>query len=374
MTEIVAIQGMQWGSEAKGSIALVTALGWQPDAVVAAWHPNAGHTAHMNDKKYVHSMLPIGALSPSVKTILIGPGAVVDLHKLQTELAYAADHVRGKHVIIHSNAALLQTTDADEEKDLVRIGSTMKGSMIAAIRKMRRGPQATIGQVLLRHDLITVSGSAYDSAVDNSNKLLVEGAQGYGLGIHTPFYPYCTSRDVSTAQLLADCRIPWSDDIRTIGVCRTYPIRVANRYDDKGERIGWSGDTHPFQRELNWQEDLHREPELTTVTKLPRRIFDFSLEQVWEAARIMRPSCIALTFCDYLLSMDDNLCLNGQGRANLPQPVKQLAGSIRTHINVPVRLFSFGPTVRDVWQRDFDDSLWPLTRPYLAEEPFNGQS
>lgn len=363
MSKIVAVQGLQWGSEAKGSIASMIAHRWKPDTVATAWHPNAGHTAWIGDgnkqpaRKYVHSMLPIAALAPSVKTILMGPGSVIDADKLTAEMTNALLLIKGKRLIIHPAAAILCDYDVQGEKSLVAIGSTMKGSMHATVRKMGRGAfypdvppvcreawgwlMDTFGELINSVD-IQVSEDLYDTCVDSARKILLEGAQGYGLGIHNSrFYPYCTSRDVSTAQLLADCRIPFQP-VTTIGVCRTYPIRVANRFNH-GTQVGTSGSAYPGQHELDWGEALHREPELTTVTKLPRRIFDFSMQQVHDAVRIMQPTFIALTFCDYL---GDNI-EDMNHITHLPLAARDLLMRIQTETGVQVRWATTSPT--DIW-------------------------
>lgn len=364
MAKVIAVQGLQFGSEAKGSIASMIALSWRPDVVASAWQPNAGHTAHvedpdncLNSRKFVHSMLPLGALAPSVKSILLGPGTVLDVAKLRDELVAAMPLVKGKTLVIHPAAALLAEYDRESEWVLLKIGSTMKGSAHAVIRKMMRGgmypdvPQICrdaynliceeLGDVVNMLD-IQINEALYDYRVDSARKILLEGAQGYGLGIHQGrFYPYTTSRDVSTAQLLADCRIPFQP-VTTIGVCRTFPIRVANRFKD-GAQVGTSGPAYPLQRELDWQKDLGREPELTTVTKLPRRIFEFSVQQIKEACRITQPMFLALTFCDYLGDLETH-----GGKQYLSRAARERVLDIEEATNVQVRWVTTSPT--EVWR------------------------
>ncbi len=350
-SRILTIQGLQYGSEAKGAIALMAALKWHPDTAACAWQPNAGHTVILAGRTYVHRMLPVSALVPSVQAILIGPGATVDLERLHREVEEAGMLLQGKTLIIHPNAAVLHPSDSENEAALVSIGSTMKGSMRAQVRKMERGAvfsrqerPAVVGdaEILWANDVaptVRVSDTLYDDAVDSSKRLQLEGAQGFSLGMHTSFYPYCTSRDVSTAQLLADCRVPMPvlpTTLTTIGVCRTFPIRVANRFKD-GEQIGTSGGHYGDQHELSWS-DLGRQPELTTVTKLPRRVFTFSKKQVIAAARVMRPSAIALTFCDYL-----GAPASRPWGSYLPDAVRDLVGQIEGSTGVPVIYVTFGP-------------------------------
>lgn len=314
MRQALAIIDLQFGSGGKGQIAGTIGRRWEPDTVVCANGPNAGHTyrwtnpADMTERRIMHTVLPVGSVLPSVRNILIGPGAVVDAERLKVELAESHALFQGKNIIIHPNATFVFDRHRLAERDFIKIGSTMKGTAEAAIEKIRRGPLAPIARHMkdCLYDLglplgdvkLTSCYQDYAQAIDSSDKMLVEGAQGHSLSIHSQFYPHCTSRDVSVHQLLADCQIPRSRGIFVIGVCRTYPIRVANRFVD-GKQVGTSGPCYPDQEEISW-ESIGREPELTTVTKLPRRLFTFSSQQLADACRLNQPDKIALTFCDYL--------------------------------------------------------------------------
>lgn len=358
MRYVVAVVDLQFGSTGKGQIAGTMAYHWKPDTVATAWGPNAGHTfiPPVEGRKFINRMLASSAHAPSVKNILIGPGTVLDLSQLALEIDAAQDLLQGKHLIIHPQATILRSLDATQEQGLVRIGSTMKGTAEAAIRKMRRVTDVvahqkfdevygTLGQAMSDANMsLAISSKHYDRAVDQSERLIVEGAQGFSLGIHTDFFPYTTSRDVSTSQLFADCRLPFplacrgmTPLVHVIGVARTYPIRVANRFNEKGEQVGTSGGHYPDQTEISWG-DLDREPELTTVTKLPRRVFSFSMEQIREAVRICTPTTIALTFCDYLKGDNVNV-------------VEEMASKIQGCGGAPVRLLSYGPTPDTLFRR-----------------------
>lgn len=360
---IIAVVDLQFGSTGKGQIAGTLAHHCSADAVATAWGPNAGHTFYgLDGQKHVSRMLACSAVAPSVKTILLGPGSILDLGTLAMEIEARAELLKGKTLIVHPQATILQQIDSVNEQNLQRIGSTMKGTMEALVRKMRRFTDVTaaqkydqvfgtLGGVLTDAGMgIAISSILYDSAVDRAQKLIVEGAQGYSLGLHTDFYPYTTSRDVSTHQLFADCRIPWHSKntwphVHVVGVCRTFPIRVANRFKGEGEdrhQVGTSGGFYPDQQEIDWS-DIGQQPELTTVTKLPRRVFTFSKEQIRDAVRVFGPQSIALTFCDYVEAL----------------PPNQLWGKVDDWIKaigevsggVPVQLLSYGPLPGDVRKR-----------------------
>lgn len=371
---ITAVIDLQYGSTGKGQIAGTIAQHWEPDTVVTAWGPNAGHTFRDGELQMVSRMVASSAIVDSVEYILLGPGSVIDLDCLRQELEDRGHrHLNGKCLIIHPQAAILRPSDAEIEREiLLRIGSTMKGTAEAAIRKIRREPDAVaMGCVHLVHEKlgqtavecglsVSISSSHYDKALDRSHKLMVEGAQGFSLGLHTDFYPHATGRDVSTAQLFADCRIPFNSfgawpRVHVIGVCRTYPIRVANRFAASGRQVGSSGGYYPDQREITW-ESIGQQAELTTVTKLPRRIFTFSAEQIRQAVRICAPTHIALTFCDYVNALPPEQ-LPHNGIDAWVEVVKQAS------LGVPVRFMSFGPDTSDIMRKMFPDTL---LRPLLS--------
>lgn len=307
-----AIVDLQFGSTGKGLLAGYLARRLHPDGVVCAFGPNAGHTfIDGTGRKFVHVMMPMGALSPEIKTVFIGPGAVVHPDILLEEhLALKALGYQYQ-LVIHEAAAVVQQRHRDAEVVLGQIGSTQKGTGACAAEKIRRLPlyvdrsgyahTTTIARDVLRDTPLegyVVPVAEYNDLIDNIKVLQIEGAQGFSLGINSGFYPYCTYRDCSIWQLLADCAIPRqfvNSEIgcamEVYGTARTYPIRVNNK-------TGSSGPGYHDQEEISW-EDVQKEPELTTVTKLPRRIFTFSEEQIKQAVRANVVDYMFLNFANY---------------------------------------------------------------------------
>lgn len=325
---VSVITDLQFGSTGKGLFAGWLAKRINADTVVAAWGPNAGHTfVDREGKRNVHIMLPCAVHSPSVKRVLIGPGSVIDEARLFNEIEEALGYCnQGLTIGIHENAMVLSLEHSASERMYgARIGSTMKGNGEAIIEKIKRNnPLCVAGKALLGTPLegYLLGVEDYNVELDKSEVLVVEGAQGFSLSINHGFYPYTTGRDCTTGQILADCAIPaqrnWGD-FKVYGVARTYPIRVANRYGScecqmgfsspsptcakckgTGTRlVGTSGPGYWDQQEIGWAA-IGREPELTTVTKLPRRLFTFSGEQVRQAIRMNGVDEVFLNFCNYV--------------------------------------------------------------------------
>ncbi len=312
MKQLYVITDLQYGSTGKGLIAGWLAKRVLPDTLIIAWSPNAGHT-FIDDKgkKFVNTALPNGIVADSVKRILIGPGSVINPDSLMAEMQLYCLYLDGVEILIHENAAVVTQEHRDEEAGgMFKIGSTMKGVGAAVIEKIRRNPESNI---IARDALVStplegyvVSAQQYNDALDKAEVAILEGAQGFSLSINQGFYPYTTSRDCTTHQLLSDCAIPrnHTGNMSVIGCARTYPIRVANRFDADGKMVGTSGPCYDDQREMGWDE-LGMEPELTTVTQLPRRIFTFSRQQLKEAIRMNGVGTLFLNFVNYI-NMDKN--------------------------------------------------------------------
>ncbi len=281
------VMDFQYGSTGKGAIAGYLAKREGYDTVVCSFATNAGHT-YIDSERGIHAMtqqLPTGAVaSPTVKNILIGPGAMIHAATLQHEIDQFPLQLAGKRLMIHPQAVVVEDYHAQQELDwgMSKIGSTTKGCGAAAIERIKRDPTNpnTAKQRFRGHPLgfHVVTEDDYRDVLYRSENVLVEGAQGFSLSMYHGQYPYTTSRDVTPWQIAADCGLPynWASYIRVIGSCRTFPIRVNNR-------DGSSGPCYPDQLELSWDHLPGVTPELTTVTKLKRRLFTFSRKQMEEA-------------------------------------------------------------------------------------------
>lgn len=314
MKHCTLICDMQFGSTGKGLIAGYLAERDQPDVVVTQWSANAGHT-YINDegRKFVHCMIANGIVSPKLEVVMIAPGSQLNLWTLKEEIERCADLLKGKTIMIHENACVIQPKHIEEEAGpMTKIGSTKKGCGAALIEKIRRNPEVPTVIKDLSEEIIDlryyvehfgiklriVNTSVWNTTLHTAYHVQVEGAQGYSLGINSGFYPYVTSRECTPAQICSDCLISLRDVTNIVGTMRTYPIRVANRFDEEGNMVGYSGPYYPDQKEISFG-DIGQEVEYTTVTKLPRRIFTFSRQQALEAIQIVRPDEIFLNFANY---------------------------------------------------------------------------
>jgi adenylosuccinate synthase len=191
--------------------------------------------------------------------------------------------------------------EADNSSQATLLASTRKGVGTALAEKvMRRAPLAA------DHDRLKPFIKTYNlnECMDFGDRVVVEIPQGFSLGINSGLaYPYCTSRDVTVSQGLADAAIHPSYLGESMMCVRTFPIRVGN-IKDGDNQIGWSGPCYPDQHETSF-DHLGVEPELTTVTKRVRRIFTWSNKQFRLACSINRPTQICLNFTNYNRSVEE---------------------------------------------------------------------
>lgn len=291
------IVDLQFGSTGKGLIAGFLSKTGVYDTVVSANMPNAGHTfIDSNGRKWVHKALPSGIFVS--KNVMIGPGSVFDPERLRKEIEESSDYLMGKRIMIHEAAGMLCADHRDREAaTLSHISSTMQGSAACLTDKIQRKPHTIIRdcmEVMAYYDLaqFVVPQHEFLGVLNEAEGILVEGSQGYSLGLSAGFYPYCTSRECTAARVLADCGVPAPMLKDVIGVARVHPIRVGNTAD------GNSGPCYHDQQELTW-EQLGVVPETTTVTGRIRRVFSFSEQQIAEAIIANGVSHIFLNFANY---------------------------------------------------------------------------
>lgn len=333
---IEVIQDCQFGSTGKGLFAGFLAASHNPDVLAMAPSPNAGHTLIMpNGAVHVHRMLPLGFKSKKLHTIVLGPGSILDLDSLYDEIqSINLPHVR---ICVHRNAAVVLDRHREAEANGgTAPGSTRKGVGAAQANRIFRSPDSSnvICDIDKNHPVFgrieLIDTSELQRIYFEAENIQVEGCQGYSLSIYHGSYPHVTCRDVTVYSLLADCGIPVcsSHTLRVYGVFRTYPIRVANR-PESGE---WSGPTYSDSKEITFEE-LGKPQELTTVTKLPRRIFTFSQQQAIEACIQNRVDYAFLNFCNYPPNFD---------------VLKDIW--LRLDESANVRYVGFGPTLSDIYR------------------------
>lgn len=304
---LTVVVGAQFGSEAKGHVTsrvLHRMTTRKPDdnvANVRVAGPNAGHCVRdHNGVKFAMRSLPVGFIYPQVH-LHIAAGSEVEVPVLLAEIEEATEHgheIRGR-ITIDPEATLLTEHHKQQESMahlIGRLGSTGKGIGAARADRLMRGAKR-VGDdqysidVLEDHGVTLMPGKI---ALDGVDHVVIEGTQGYGLGLHAGFYPQCTSSDARAIDFCAMAgTMPWEfAEFKIYAVARAYPIRVA-------------GNSGPLKGETSWQ-DLGLPEEHTTVTKKVRRVGEWDSQLVIDAVEANGRSntVIALTMAD---QMDTNV-------------------------------------------------------------------
>ena len=308
--EFVVVYGGQWGSEGKGQVlaAITRDTLARPHAEIVGYGvrvggPNAGHTVRAKDGGMVNiqSIPSMCYAHPDEITPVIGAGGMVNPHVLQNEIAMLRDQGFTGKVLVDPNTMVVQQKHIAEEHEAhldEHIGSTREGVGAALAEKIRRQPGViTIGNwhhppsSLCEHiEVVDTVRLLNDAEVP----IFVEGTQGYLLSIHTSgYYPFCTSRECGPEGILADVGLTPRAfrNPEIVGVFRTFPIRVG-------------GNSGGLPNEVDWvymaQHHGVTTPERTTVTNRIRRIAKWDIETVIRVVRETRPTCLAITFLDYL--------------------------------------------------------------------------
>lgn len=297
----VIIDG-QFGSTGKGLVASwLYYAGHVYDLNTTNAGPNSGHTSYdSRNTKVTLKQLPTYAViryrNEDKRTpIYLNGGSVIDRSLLNEEIRtwLDPDLFPSNQVLVHSTAAEIKTEHKEADSRTVSaISSTGQGVGPALSEKVAR----LSGAVMVRArvgDQFSVDRCHGGPISHGMRNILIEVAQGFSLGINQGFYPYCTARECSVAQALADADIPPQTNLIVIGVFRTYPIRV-------GSVPGaTSGGVYPDQRELSW-DDIGVDPELTTVTKRKRRVFTWSDDQFAHFVCQNQPNVLFFNFMNYL--------------------------------------------------------------------------
>lgn len=297
MGKLIVVAGAQYGSEAKGHVVdQLTRPNVAGDnvVVVRVAGPNAGHTvyglcppdcspdaSHMSGDQWIGHpwrlrSVPVGAVSNPNADLVIAAGSEIDRAVLMTEVTELerAGYNVAARLRIDAQATILKNSHIDQEvADQIqkRLGSTAKG--IGAARADRIWRYADIWGWDQREESQVDTAEYLRARLGQGATVVIEGTQGYGLGLHAGHYPQCTSSDCRAIDFLAMAGVsPWWPEVTEFGVwlaVRVRPIRVA-------------GNSGPMLGETSWAE-LGLPEERTTVTQKVRRVGEWDGDLVRRA-------------------------------------------------------------------------------------------
>ena len=304
MSRLFVVVGGLYGSEGKGAVTAWLAAKEGRKArctVVRVAGPNAGHSAvDSAGRKWALRQIPVAAVTNKNALLVIAAGSEVDPKVLLDEVAAldGAGLQVSERLRVDPQATLITEVNRVDEHELIgQIGSTGKGIGAArANRLMRRAPLVASNSDLVNRfqmvDTADLLRSHLDGSAGHNRTVIVEGTQGYALGLHAGHYPQTTSSDCRAIDFLSMAGVDphYADWYECWVVARTFPIRVA-------------GNSGPMLGETSWDE-LGLEPELTTVTKKIRRVGAWDPDLVRKAVLANggpKTVSLAITMADYLV-------------------------------------------------------------------------
>lgn len=262
--QIHAVVGGQYGSEAKGHIA--AALHHRFPSIkyaVRVGGPNAGHSAvDAQGRKWALRQIPVAAVIDPNCELVIAAGSEIEPEVLRYEielLEAAGFEVQSRLHIDHSVTLI----DPEHQRAELHLpgttGSTGKGIGAARAARLMRSARLA-DEEYDTTDTRWLLQEEHQRGLD----ILIEGTQGYALGLHAGWYPNCTSGDCRAIDIVAQTGIMPHRTVDAWVVFRTYPIRIA-------------GPSGHMQAELDWDTLAARSggyiaAERTTVTQKIRRV------------------------------------------------------------------------------------------------------
>lgn len=201
-------------------------------AAVTNCMPNAGHT-FVNEKgePTIFRNIPVSSVNAYTE-LFIGPGSAVDMEVFEEEYKQVSKYVGNRKIYVHEMVPLIVQRHKQYEKEHIKSGSTFKGCGAVTQEKVIRDKKLKFFKTF--KNAVVCSNDEWNERLykhlDNPYEyVILEGAQGCDLDLnHSGNYPYVTSRNVSTAQLLADSGISPERLLQTIMVIRPFPIRISN--------------------------------------------------------------------------------------------------------------------------------------------------
>lgn len=339
---LTVIVGGQYGSEGKGKVTSYLAIRDNVDIVVRCGGPNSGHTVDTRGRRYELRSLPAGFINPNSR-LLLAAGSLINPEILLTEIKLTG--IDPRRVGVDRNAGIISGLEQEEEQMRSlrdRLGSTLSGTGVGVANRALRIPGFKLAKDVpeLKEFLTDVSGDV-NGILDKGGKVIIEGTQGFGLSVyHSPHYPYATSRDTTASGFLSEVGVSPRLVTDIVMAIRTYPIRVAGNSGPLADEVTWE----EVRRLSGYQTEIS---EYTTTTKRLRRVGLFDPRIVLSAARVNKPTMVALHGADYLSFANKSV----RQYKDLEAKARSFVVNIETSLGAPVLLVGTGPANEELVDR-----------------------
>ncbi|PKO98803.1 MAG: adenylosuccinate synthase [Bacteroidetes bacterium HGW-Bacteroidetes-8] len=272
--KVDVVLGLQWGDEGKGKIVDVLAKNYP---VIARFQggPNAGHSLQFEDKKFVLHTIPSGVFRKNTQNI-IGNGVVIDpiifmeeCHKLEEIDVPVKERIyisKKAHLILPSHRVI--DAASEQAKGASKIGSTLKGigptymdktgrngirvgdilapDFIERFNTLKNKHISTLKQFDFNYDLQERETQWFEAVeylkgfqlidgeyvinhlLQESKRVLAEGAQGSLLDIDFGSYPFVTSSNTTCAGACTGLGVAPKQIGTVYGIFKAYCTRVGS--------------------------------------------------------------------------------------------------------------------------------------------------
>lgn len=333
----LAVVGLQWGDEGKGKMVDHLAQDFDVD-VRFQGGTNAGHTVHVDGKKWIFHLIPSGVLHKKVVGV-IGAGCIFDPVVFLEELAVLKqfDPQIMKRIKISRFCNLIMPyhilLDKSREESAQGIGTTRRGIgptyedkyARAGVRvgdlyypeRFKERLRANISRkniILMEifnaeplsdekiyttfldyaeqlRPMVIDDTLFLNESIKNNKRIIFEGAQGALLDVAFGTYPFVTSSHTISGSVSIGCGVGPQYIEKVLGVTKAYTTRVglgpfpSESAEDIGEHLREKGQ------------------EYGSTTGRPRRCGPFDAPVVRYAARLNGVKEIALTKFDILAKL-----------------------------------------------------------------------
>lgn len=305
------VVGGQFGDEGKGQIcAWLVEVGDQPYGfAVRVGGSNAEHRFETPDgKRHTGRVLPTAGWVDRKIKLVLGAGHVIKIPSLWNEIREleAMYGPQMGRIFIDPQAGVidLDHVKAGEEAAVFR-GSTHQGNGPAVAHKViRDGEFKTARDYPNLREYVHDTVELMDDWMASGQTGILEGSQGALLSLNHGYYPYCTSKDVTPAALLAEAGIPTGRVRHIWAVYRAVPMRVpGNSGPSAGQELNWGLLESAVGRKI--PENAKRQTDSGNI----ERIFMWSWKEFRKSVSLIGPTHMALTFTDWwpTVHMEDTL-------------------------------------------------------------------
>jgi adenylosuccinate synthase len=259
--------------------------------------------------------------------LLIGAGVLVDPKIFLDEVEKTK--VRGR-IGVDRQCAIIEQTHIDRDKKnshlSSKVGTTGTGTGPCNADRALRMTKLARDVPELGEFLADVPKEV-NEALDKNRRVIIEGTQGTFLSLFHGTYPYCTSKDVCSAQACADVGVGPTKVDDVLVVFKSFVTRVG-----AGELSG----------ELSEEETKRRGwTEYGTVTGRLRRAAPFNFDLARRAVMLNGATEMAITKLDALFPA----CKAMKSKAELPKEALSFLSKVEQNTGLPVSLVGTGPEI-----------------------------